>query len=140
MREDVYKETRRLRNLDIKVNISETAKQSNCDWRTAKKYLSTDNIQEINKTRQKKKTKLDGFKDIIKDKYLNYNATRYSIYLFIKDKGYLGGYSTVRNYINSLKDEKEKKAHVRFETSPGEQAQVDWKEELKLISKNRRAI
>ena len=71
MREDVYKETRRLRNLDIKVNISETAKQLNCDWRTAKKYLSTDNIQEINKTRQKKKTKLDGFKDIIKDKYLN---------------------------------------------------------------------
>ena len=42
MREDVYKETRRLRNLDIKVNISETAKQLNCDWRTAKKYLSTE--------------------------------------------------------------------------------------------------
>ena len=46
----------------------------------------------------------------------------------------------MRNYINSLKDEKEKKVHIRFETSPGEQAQVDWKEELKLISKNQRGI
>ena len=140
MRIDIYDETRRLRNLNVKVNISETAKQLGCDWRTAKKYLKTDNMQEINKIRKKKKTKIDDFKDIIKDKYLNCNATGYSIYLFIKDKGYSGGYTTVQNYIRLLKNERSKKVSVRFETPPGQQAQVDWKEELKLISKNRRNI
>ena len=140
MRKDIYEETRRLRNLDVKVNISETAKQLGCDWRTAKKYLESDNLQNNNQTRKKKKTKIDNFKDIIKDKFLNCNATGYSIYLFIKDKGYSGSYTTVQNYIRLLKNEKSKKASVRFETSPGQQAQVDWKEELKLISKNRRNI
>ena len=140
MRIDIYDETRRLRNLNVKVKISETAKQLRSDWRKAKKYLKTDNMQEINKIRKKKKTKIDDFKDIIKDKYLNCNATGYSIYLFIKDKGYSGGYTTVQNYIRLLKNERAKKASVRFETPPGEQAQVDWKDELKLISKNRRNI
>lgn len=140
MRKDIYDETRRLRNLNVKINISETAKQLGCDWRTAKKYLKSINMQEINTVRKKKRTKIDDFKEIIKDKYLNCNATGYSIYLFIKDKGYSGGYTTVQNYIKLLKNEKTQKVTVRFETLPGEQAQVDWKEELKLISKNRRNI
>lgn len=140
MRKDIFEKTRRLRNLDVKVNISETAKQLGCDWRTAKKYLNSNNLIENNKKRKNRKTKIDDFKDIIKDKYLNCNATGYSIYIFIKDKGYSGGYTTVQNYIRLLKDEKSKKASIRFETKPGEQAQVDWKEELKLISKNRRNI
>lgn len=137
MRKDIYEETRRLRNLNVKVNVSETAKQLGCDWRTAKKYLESDHLQDVTKTRKSKKTKIDDFKEIIKDKYLNCNATGYSIFLFIKDNGYSGGYTTVQNYIKLLKDEKTKKASVRFETPPGHQAQVDWKEELKLISKHR---
>jgi len=35
-----------------------------------------------------------------------------------------------------LKPEKKVKGHPRFETGPGEQAQVDWKENIKLVSKS----
>lgn len=37
--------------------------------------------------------------------------------------------------MRSIRVEKEQKATIRFETTPGLQAQVDWKEELKLISR-----
>ena len=40
--------------------------------------------------------------------------------------GYQGSYSTVVQYVRPRRQHKQPEATMRFETSPGEQAQVDW--------------
>ncbi len=51
-------------------------------------------------------------------------------YKFIQKKGYSGKYSTVAAFIKNHKNEEITKATIRFETAPGLQAQVDWKENI----------
>ena len=57
-----------------------------------------------------------------------------AVYKFIQKKGYKGKYSTVADFVNKHKNIEIKKATIRFETTSGLQAQVDWKEDLILIS------
>jgi len=56
-------------------------------------------------------------------------------YLLKTNYNYKGSYSTVKNYVRTFKETEIQKATIRFETSPGYQAQVDWKETLTLKSK-----
>lgn len=58
-----------------------------------------------------------------------------AVFKFIQKKGYKGKYSTVAAFVKYHKDDEVNKATIRFETVPGLQAQVDWKEELTMISK-----
>jgi len=44
----------------------------------------------------------------------------------IRDQGFKGKYTIVREYVSTKKTELNKKATVRFETMPGLQGQVDW--------------
>lgn len=44
----------------------------------------------------------------------------------IKEQGYIGSLSLLRNYIATLKPIKPVEPIVRFETEPGQQMQVDW--------------
>jgi transposase len=55
---------------------------------------------------------------------VEYNATL--LYQELKARGYAGGYTTVREYVKPLREAVKQKATVRFETSPGQQAQLDW--------------
>lgn len=55
--------------------------------------------------------------------------------MFIKERGYTGSYETVKNFVKSHKNEQTNKAALRILTTPGVQAQVDWKESMKLITK-----
>lgn len=59
-----------------------------------------------------------------------------AIYYYIVKKGYRGKYTILREFCNQYKAEKTKESTIRFETSPGLQAQVDWKENMKLYSKH----
>ena len=44
----------------------------------------------------------------------------------VRALGYQGGYSTVVQYVRPRRQHKQPEATMRFETAPGEQAQVDW--------------
>lgn len=132
MRIDVYNEVKKLKELDLKLNKSELARRLNCDRRTVAKYLADDSLPV--KKMQKKESKLDAFKDIVAEKVDQYGTTAMAAYAFIKNKGYTGGYGLVKNFIHAHKNEAIKKATIRFETIPGLQAQVDWKESLKMIN------
>lgn len=57
-------------------------------------------------------------------------------YKFIKKKGYTGKYSLVADFVSKHKDNAVRKAAIRFETSSGLQAQVDWKEDMTIVNKN----
>lgn len=131
MRKDIYERMKIMRQEGVKPNYSEIARRWNCDYRTVKRYFEQDVIP-IRKIT--KPSKLDAFRTIIEEK-ANLGCTASSIYHFIKKKGYEGGETILREFVRSIRVEGEQKATIRFETNPGLQAQVDWKEKMKLISK-----
>ena len=131
MRKDIYERMKIMQKDGIKPNYAKIARQMDCDYRTVKKYFEGKE-QKLEKAHRP--SKLDGYRQIIENK-VDLGCTGYAIYRFIQTKGYSGKYSILRDFIASTKKEKEKKATIRFETNPGLQAQVDWKEEKKMISK-----
>ena len=115
------------------VNKAAMARMMNCDPRTVKRYMDG----YVPKKRRKRNitSKLEEFKGIIISK-VEIGCSGMAIFKFIQKAGYQGSYSLVEAFIKQHKDEQIKKATIRFETSPGQQAQVDWKENVKMVSKH----
>ena len=133
MRKDIYERMKIMKQDDIKPNYAALAKQLGCDYRTVKRYYERDLYNIVN--RPSKPSILDPYKSIVEDEVkLSCSAT--AIYKFIQKKGYTGCYSVVKRYCNKFKVEQHQKATIRFETNPGLQAQVDWKETEILTNKN----
>ncbi len=132
MRIDIYKEVSKHMNENIKINFKKTAESLGCDPRTVKRYLK----QTPERKPRTLNKKLEPYEDIVKDKVENYSVTAVSLYDFLKKKGYDGSYSLLRKYIKEKRLECQKEAVFRFETEPGLQAQVDWKENFSLVNKN----
>ncbi len=104
-----------------------------CDPRTVKRYLN--GYKPKKRPKVERNSKLDKYKETIKSK-LEIGCTSMAIFKFIQKDGYSGSYSLVADFVQKHKEEQIKKATIRYETAPGLQAQVDWKENLKMISKN----
>ncbi|WP_202708633.1 IS21 family transposase [Sporosalibacterium faouarense] len=132
MRKDVANQIKLLKEDTVLLNKSELARRFNCNRRTVDKYL-----KEVDSSRKSRevKSKLDGFKEVVIDKVDNYGSNSMAVFKFIEKKGYEGGYQTVNNFVKNHKKSEIKKATIRFDTSPGLQAQVDWKESIKMVSK-----
>ncbi|TDW07920.1 transposase [Breznakia blatticola] len=119
----------------VKINISEYARQNNISWNTAKRRLTSGSYRR--KRKINKKSKLDDYMEIIEVKLTNYNCSATAIYYFIKEKGYTGSLSLVIKQVSKMKAKLHKKATLRVETTPGLQAQVDWKETVTLRTKDK---
>ena len=133
MRKDVENELLKYRWEVNLLNKSELARRMNCSRQTINSLL---NKQKNFNTKEKRiyPSKLDDFKDLIETKVEKYACSAMSIYLLLKSKyGYSGGYSSVARYVSNFKNEQKVKVTIRFETTPGYQAQVDWKEKLQLV-------
>lgn len=104
------------------VSKAKMAKIMDCDPRTVKKYL--DGYVPKKRRAITKASKLDEFKQIINSK-LELGCNAMSIFKFVQKDGYKGSYSLLADYANKHKCEELKKATLRYETSPGLQAQVD---------------
>ena len=136
--EKLIVQLRILKEMNLKPNYSALAREYGCDRRTVKKYNNgyTGGV----KTRNKK-SKLDTYYEIIKEK-LQYKGIHIkSVYEFLVDKYSLeniGTYSNFHKYVikKQFLVNKNNTKTVRYETLPGKQAQVDWKEDMSLVSKN----
>ena len=119
------------------LNKAELARRFNCDPRTIDRYIKISTGELVPKERTHSyKSKLDDYKELIINKVDNYGCTAMSVFKLIQKKGYTGKYSIVADFVAKHKDNEVKKATIRFETHPGLQAQVDWKEDLKLVNRN----
>ena len=69
---------------------------------------------------------LDPYKEYINQRLEKYDLTGTRILREIQEQGYSGSYTVVKRFVREVKGAKPKPAFVRFETQPGEQAQMDW--------------
>ena len=137
MRKDVYERMRYFVLEKIKPNYSAVARQYDVDPRTVKAaYLraQSDKTSVVRK-RRSRRSRLDGYQDIIEDKYAAGCSAR-SIYDFIVEKGFTGKYTIVKDYCRRFRKEQTKKATIRVEHTIGLSAQVDWKEQVTMTDRN----
>ena len=114
------------------VSKAAMARIMNCDPRTVKKYI--EGYVPKKRRNVQKKSKLDEYKNLVETK-LELGCSSMAIFKYIQKEGYTSSYSLVADFVAKHKSEQLKKATIRYETSPGLQAQVDWKESLKMVAK-----
>lgn len=116
---------------DKGVSKKQIARELKMSKNTVKRLLALD--EEPVYRRERSPTKVDDFKDIIRLWYLDdqYAFIGTRIFNELVKIGYTGTINPVYRYLQTLDTEKghiNKKATVRFETPPGDQAQFDWAE------------
>ncbi len=108
-------------------SIRAIARETGRSRNTVRKYLRAECILE-RKPHPKRGSKLDPYKDTIQE-IINLGIFNCEvIYERIKEEGYTGGRTILRDYVRQFRPPKQVHAVCRYETKPGQQAQVDWGE------------
>lgn len=116
-------EIHRLKRMGL--SIRQIAATLHLDRETVSKYLKSPNIS--SKKRPGRPSKLDPFREMIKEVVDQYPTIKAPVILnMIRDKGFDGEITIVRDYLRHLKGHREKQAFIRFESRPGQQMQIDW--------------
>lgn len=104
-------------------SITAIAEEMQVSWPTAKKYT-----EEIPKkqTRPTRKSKLDPHKDYLKQRIEEGTTNCEVLFDELRERGYTGKKTILKDYIKPFRKEPGKQGIPRYETEPGEQAQVDW--------------
>lgn len=127
---------RLLKMSGIKPNFSELGREYGLDRRTVKKYYDG---YEGKPGHHNKSSRLDQYRSTIETKMSLKGATVMGVYEFMLDKDpNIGTYSNFVKYTRSrgIRPQKTQKGHPRYETEPGMQAQVDWKEDISIANCN----
>ena len=77
------------------------------------------------KPRKPRRSKLDPFRPVIHELVCTGQLSAVLVLEEIRALGYRGGYSVLKQYVRTIRPKARRRAHLRFETEPGEQAQVD---------------
>ena len=109
------------------LSISEIARQTGFDRKTVRKYLKLKTLPEPQK-RPGRKSKLDPYKPYILEKLNEGPYTAARLYREIKEMGFDGGKTIVKDFVREVRPKQGVPAVLRYETKPGVQAQVDWGE------------
>lgn len=136
-----------MESLDMKINKSKLARDLNVDRRTVDKYLN--GYQPNNK--RKRKSKIDDYYEVIKLLLSEESPQKFYykrvLWQYLKDnhgldcaessfRAYILRKPEFQQYFESRKGRTSNKETVRFETPPAEQAQVDWKENIRYVTKD----
>lgn len=107
-------------------SIKSIARMTGMSRNTIRKVVRTKVLQRT--ARGARPSKLDTFKDYVKERFESCRLSAVRIHEEIKSMGFDGSIIIVRRYLRSLRPaaERKKKLTVRFETPPGKQAQADW--------------
>lgn len=92
---------------------------------TVRKYLRSPGIPQA-KPRPKRPSKLDPYKEHLQQRLSEGVDNGVVLLDEIREQGYTGGYTILKDYLQPYRRTAPPKATVRFETEPGEQAQVDF--------------
>lgn len=105
-------------------SIRAIARMTGLNRRSVKKYLSMNELPVYHS--RNRTSMLANYHSLITDwlNQENYQASK--IYELLQCQGFKGSYDTVQRYVKKVKEKRDRVAYVRFETMPGQQAQVDF--------------
>jgi transposase len=108
------------------ISISEIARQTGHDRKTVRKVINGDLQPKQKKSQPPRPRKIDPYTDYLQRRMAEgvYNTRK--LYREIQAQDYPGGLTQVILYVQPFRPPRQEKATVRFETEPGQQAQVDW--------------
>jgi len=92
---------------------------------SVRKYLRSPQVPKA-RSRPPRSSKLDPYKGHIQQRLSDGLENCVVLLRELRTRGYSGGYTILKDYVHPLRRRMQPSATVRFETEPGEQAQVDW--------------
>ena len=108
------------------LSICAIAAVTGFDRKTVRRYLVNPERQPRYGPRPKRASPLDEFKAYV-DERLSAGVWNATVLLReLRDRGYKGGYTILKDYLQPKREASRMAAVRRFETPPGRQAQVDW--------------
>jgi transposase len=122
--------------LEQGVSKSAIARQLGIDRRTINRWIATgqldrdaDTGQVPRPVRQRSATKLEPFKPIIEARLAQYpELSAVRLLEEVRASGYAGGITQLKLFVQQVRPKPAPEPLVRFETAPGQQAQVDFAE------------
>ena len=110
------------------ISISEIARQTGRDRKTIRKSVTGASQMSRKKRQRRAKSarKIDPFESYLKQRMGEgvYNTRK--LYRELRERGYTGGLTQVILYVQPYRPKHDESVVMRFETEPGQQAQVDW--------------
>jgi transposase len=111
------------RLLDENLTIAEIARRTGRSRQTIYNWIKKENVVS---TPEPRSSKLDPYKAFIESRLERFDLPATVLLQEIRDKGYDGGVSILKDFISPIKDRHVTCLVDRFETEPGRQAQIDW--------------
>jgi transposase len=108
------------------VSISEIARQTGHDRKTIRKIIKGELAPRPVRRRRKQPTKLAPYEGYLKQRIGEGVLNTRKLLRELKVRGYQGGLTQLILYVQPYRTSREERAVRRFETQPGQQAQVDW--------------
>jgi transposase len=105
------------------LNCNQISSLTGLTFKTVNKWLNEKRYRM--RTSRDRSSKLDPFKNQIIQMLEKYPYSTAQIFLRIKDTGFDGGYTIVKDYVKKIRPAKNK-AYLKLSFAPGECAQVDW--------------
>ena len=107
------------------ISISEIARQIARDRKTVRRGIEEPLLQ-CSQPRQAVRYRLGPYVEHLEKRLAEGVLNASKLYDEIKQQGYAGSRSQLRAFVHPFRTARQTQATVRFETEPGEQAQVDW--------------
>jgi transposase len=109
------------------MSVSAIARQSGLDRKTVRKYIQRGLEAPAYGPRKPRQTVMDPFTGYLRERVAAFpGLTGSRLFREIKERGYAGGYTAVTDFLREIRPAPICPFEVRFETAPGEQAQVDF--------------
>lgn len=109
------------------LSVSAIARQTGTDRKTVRKYIERGMEAPAYAPRKPRQSMIEPFAAYLRERVTTYPAlTGRRLLRELKDRGYVGGYTAVTDFLREIRPAPAPGYEVRFETAPGEQAQVDF--------------
>ncbi|MGA1124887.1 MAG: IS21 family transposase [Chthoniobacterales bacterium] len=111
------------------LSISQIAARTGLDRKTVRKYLDRGLEAPVYGPRQPRERVIAPYEAYLRGRITNFpDLSGKRLFREIKSQGYKGGYTAVTDFLRDARPPKQAPFERRFETPPGQQAQVDFAE------------